>query len=172
MILLCMTNSVSSIVVLTHNDPTLPDKLNIFYSRFDRNNSTPAQHPYLDPHLSPPFMVKDAEVKRLLQGQNSRKAPGPDNVSPATLKVCADQLAPVLTHLFNVSLHQSKVPQCFKTSIIVPVPKKTHISRLNDYRPVALTSVITKVFERLVLQYLKSVTDTQLDMHQFCIPCK
>ena len=33
---------------------------------------------------------------------------------------------------------------------IVPVPKKVKITELNDYRPVALTSVTMKCFERLV----------------------
>ncbi|KAK3547970.1 hypothetical protein QTP70_001638 [Hemibagrus guttatus] len=56
---------------------------------------------------------------------------------------------------------------CFKTSAIVPVPKKTKITGLNDYRPVALTSVVMKSFERLVLSYLKDITDPLLDPLQF-----
>ncbi|KAI3375982.1 hypothetical protein L3Q82_016509 [Scortum barcoo] len=47
-----------------------------------------------------------------------------------------------------MSLLQSVVPTCFKETIIVPVPKKTKILSLNDYRPVALTSTIMKCFER------------------------
>ena len=38
---------------------------------------------------------------------------------------------------------------------------------LNDFRPVALTSVVMKVFERLVLTYLKSVTNSSVDPLQF-----
>ena len=49
----------------------------------------------------------------------------------------------------------------------MPVPKKPSIASLNDYRPVALTSVVMKVFERLVLRSLKAATDHQLDPHQF-----
>ena len=51
--------------------------------------------------------------------------------------------------------------------IIVPVPKNPSLASLNDYRPVALTSVVMKVFERLVLRSLKAATDHQLDPHQF-----
>ncbi|XP_061633141.1 uncharacterized protein LOC133479775 [Phyllopteryx taeniolatus] len=60
-----------------------------------------------------------------------------------------------------------KVPSCFKRSTIIPVPKKPAISGLNDYRPVALTSVVMKSFERLVLDHLKSVTGPLLDPLQF-----
>ena len=49
----------------------------------------------------------------------------------------------------------------------MPVPKKPSIASLNDYRPVALTSVVMNVFERLVLRSLKAATDHQLDPHQF-----
>src|SRR4029434_1310071 len=48
-----------------------------------------------------------------------------------------------------------------------PVPKKPKITCLNDYRPVALTSVVMKVFERLVLSYLKASTDHLMDPLQF-----
>jgi hypothetical protein len=37
---------------------------------------------------------------------------------------------------------------------MVPVPKKANITELNDYRPVALTSVIMKCFERLVKDHI------------------
>ena len=115
----------------------------------------------------PPFVIQERKVRILFRSQNPRKVSGPYNVSPATLRSCSDQLAPVFTALFNKSLEQCHVPRCFKTSTIVPVPKKPSIASLNDYRPVALTSVVMKVFERLVLRSLKAATDHQLDPHQF-----
>ncbi|KAK3513718.1 hypothetical protein QTP70_028756 [Hemibagrus guttatus] len=42
-----------------------------------------------------------------------------------------------------------QVPTCLKTTTIIPVPKKSPVSCLNDYRPVALTPIIMKCFERL-----------------------
>ena len=73
----------------------------------------------------------------------------------------------MFTNIFNASLDLCHVPVCFKSSIIIPVPKKAKITGLNDYRPVALTSVVMKVFERLVLVHLKSITDPLLDPLQF-----
>ncbi len=96
-----------------------------------------------------------------------RKAPGSDGVSPACLKTCADQLAPIFTQIFNRSLELCEVPSCFKRSTIIPVPKKPKITGLNDYRPVALTSVAMKSFERLFLAYLKASTGPLLDPLQF-----
>ena len=56
----------------------------------------------------------------------------------------------------NRSLSQSAVPTCFKLATIVPVTKKANITELNDYRPVVLTSVIMKCFERLVKDHITS----------------
>ncbi|KAK3572881.1 hypothetical protein QTP86_009528, partial [Hemibagrus guttatus] len=61
----------------------------------------------------------------------------------------------------------TEVPRCFKHSTIIPIPKKTKISRLNYYRPGALMSVVMESFERLVLAYLKDITGPLLDLHQF-----
>ncbi|KAI3362901.1 hypothetical protein L3Q82_011498, partial [Scortum barcoo] len=52
-------------------------------------------------------------------------------------------------------------------TIIVPVPKKTKILSLNDYRPVALTSTIMKCFERLVKSFITSSIPDSLDPLQF-----
>ncbi len=88
-------------------------------------------------------------------------------MSPACLKSCADQLAPIFTQIFNRSLELCEVPSCFKRSTIIPVPKKPKITGLNDYRPVALMSVVMKSFERLVLAYLKASTGPLLDPLHF-----
>ncbi|KAK3539529.1 hypothetical protein QTP70_009510 [Hemibagrus guttatus] len=132
--------------------------------------ASPTQlHTLATPHPPPltPLTIKEEEVNRLFKHLNTRKATGPDSVSPSLLKHCANQLSPVFTDIFNTSLETCHVPACFKTSAIVPVPKKTKITGLNDYRPVALTSVVMKSFERLVLSYLKDITDPLLDPLQF-----
>ena len=98
---------------------------------------------------------------------NVRKAAGPDEVTPRLLRACSSQLSSIFADIFNRSLSTCRVPNIFKKSIIIPVPKKSTISQLNDYRPVALTSVIMKAFERLVLQYIKSSLPPSLDPYQF-----
>ena len=50
---------------------------------------------------------------------------------------------------------------------IVTVPKKAKVTELNDYCPVALTSVIMKCFERLVNDHITSNIPDTLDPLQF-----
>ncbi|KAL0195769.1 hypothetical protein M9458_009341, partial [Cirrhinus mrigala] len=113
------------------------------------------------------FIISEHDVRRAFKRVNTRKAAGPDGISGRILRACADQLAPVFTEIFNLSLSQSVIPTCFKESIIVPVPKKPHPASLNDYRPVALTSVVMKCFERLVKDFIISSLPDTLDPLQF-----
>ncbi len=80
---------------------------------------------------------------------------------------CADQLAGVFTMILIQSLSQATVPLCLKSATIVPLQKKTVISSLNDYRPIALTPVIMKCFERLVRTHIISHLPPGFDPYQF-----
>jgi hypothetical protein len=50
-------------------------------------------------------------------------------------QAASSELAGVFKDIFNLSLSQSAIPNCFKMSTIVPVPKKAKVTELNDYRP-------------------------------------
>ncbi len=93
--------------------------------------------------------VSEDEVRRELKRVNVRKAARPDGITSHILRSCADQLAGLFTSIFNESLATSVVPTSFK-KIYHHVPKNSKPSCLNDYRPVDLTSIVMKVFERLV----------------------
>ncbi|KAK7913293.1 hypothetical protein WMY93_013504 [Mugilogobius chulae] len=86
---------------------------------------------------------------------------------PRLLKSCADELCGVMGHVFNMSLKLRVVPQLWKTSCVVPVPKTPHAKDLSSFRPVALTSHLMKTLERLVLGHLRSTVSSALDPLQF-----
>ncbi len=142
----------------------LADELNEFYCRFEKTPFSPPATP-LSP--TPALQIREDDVRQVFKKNKRREAPGPDGVSPACLKSCADQLAPIFTQIFNSSLELCEVPSCFKRSTIIPIPKRHKITGLNDHRPVALTSVAMKSFERLVLAYLKTSTGPLLYPLQF-----
>lgn len=63
------------------------------------------------------------------------------------------QLDGVYADLFNLSLSEAVVPRIFRSSIIISVLKRPDTTILNDFRPVALTSVSMKCREKLVLTH-------------------
>ncbi len=147
-------------------DTSLPDALNHFYSRFEMQNDTPAQKLPTPPN-DRALCLSPADVRKTLSRINPRKAAGPDNIPGRVLKDCAAQLTDVLTDIFNTSLSQAVVPTCLKSTTIIPVPKKSPVSCLNDYRRIALTPIMMKCFERLVMNNIKNSLPNTLDPLQF-----
>ncbi|KAI4891818.1 hypothetical protein NFI96_002199 [Prochilodus magdalenae] len=148
------------------NGASLSDELNHFYARFDRGNKVIFSKMDLPPGEQP-LTLSTKDVCHTLRRVSARKAAGPGEVPGRVLKACAEQLAVVFTDIFNLSLAQAVVPTVFKTATIVPVPKHSTASTLNDFRPVALTPIISKCFERLVSSHVKSCLPAALDLHQF-----
>eukprot|EP00061_Rhincodon_typus_P008959 g32037.t1 len=107
--------------------------------------------------------ITTLDITSIFLGVNPRKAIGPDGVPGRALRFCVNQLAEVLTDIFNLSLLQAKDHTYFKKSAINPVFKKTHPVCLNDNCAIALTSIIVKCFERLVMVHINSSLPTCLD---------
>ena len=119
------------------------------------------------PPLPSPLIITADQVRGQLKKLHPRKAAGPDGLCPRLLKACAAELGEPLEHIFNQSLRLGKVPTLWKTSCLIPVPKKPHPRELNDFRPVALTSHLMKTLERLVLGILRPQVRHALDPLQF-----
>uniref|UniRef100_A0A669E0D3 Reverse transcriptase domain-containing protein n=1 Tax=Oreochromis niloticus TaxID=8128 RepID=A0A669E0D3_ORENI len=162
-----LTNYKPCNTTLTEGNAELAEELNHFFARFEVKGPEAAAAKTSDSSSSPSLIVQEYEVRRTLRAVNPRKAAGPDGVTAKVLKECADQLAGVFTKIFNTSLSQSCIPPCLKSATIVPLPKRTNISSLNDYRPVALTPVIMKCFEKLVRRHIMSCLPPTLDSLQF-----
>uniref|UniRef100_A0A9J7ZV96 Reverse transcriptase domain-containing protein n=1 Tax=Cyprinus carpio carpio TaxID=630221 RepID=A0A9J7ZV96_CYPCA len=144
---------------------SLLNELNTFFARFEAQNSSTAQKTPPPPSDQVMMLTPDS-VRRSFSRINARKAPGPDNIPGRVLRDCAAELTDVFTDIFNISLSQAVVPTCFKATTIIPVPKKPSPSCFNDYRPVALTPILMKCFERLVMHHIKSAPPS-LDPFQF-----
>lgn len=91
-------------------------------------------------------------------------------MSPSCQRTGADHLASIFRQIFKRSLELCDVPSPLKSSTTFPVPKKPLIPGLNDYRPVALMTVVIKSFETLVLNHLKDITGLLLDALLFASP--
>ncbi len=89
----------------TVENQQLAENLNKFYCWFEKTPFTP-----------PALQISEDDVCQVFRKTREEKAPGPDRVTPACLKSCADQLAPIFTQIFNRSLELCEVPSCFKCS--------------------------------------------------------
>ncbi len=70
-------------------------------------------------------------------------------------------------HVFYQEVYRRRSSDKNNPSTIVPIPKKNKITCLNDWRPVALTPIFSKCFEKLVREHICSVLPASLDPLQF-----
>ena len=77
-------------------------------------------------------------------------APGDDTIVYSMLKNAPRTFLHQLTHLYTRSLQDGRLPSCWKTATIVPIPKKN-----NTYRPISLLPVLGKVMEKIILQRIR-----------------
>ena len=151
------------------HDESFANELNMFYSRFDDKDYRAQQQKLREQLLECEcsFIISEQDVISALKKLNSHKYSGPDNVSAKVLKECAEELGFIYQHIFQRTTEEHTIPSIWKVSIIVPVPKKSNPSVLNDYKPVALTLIAMKCLEKLVLHQIMVHTETKLDEYQF-----
>ena len=129
------------------------------YSRLDGNSNIPPQLPPYGPKMRA-IHVFQKEVLKCMLNLDVNKASGPDGIPAIVLKRCAAELSPILTRLYRLSLKTGKVPKSWKHANVQPVPKKGCRADPANYRPVAITSVICKIMERVLnnrlLAYLEA----------------
>jgi hypothetical protein len=107
------------------------------------------------------------EVYQALQNLDPSKAHGPDGFPSRILKECAFQVAPSLHHLFTKSLRLSQVPAEWKLANIVPLHKKGQKDHVENYRPISLLSIISKVLERCVLNHVSYHIQSNINSAQY-----
>ena len=110
--------------------------------------------------------VSVSEVLDLLRGQPNDKATGMDGLSGESLKFADPLLAVLLSICFTCMFKHCYLPSSMLDSVIVPLVKNRNgnLSDKNNYRPIALSSTISKVFENVILYRLEEylwTTDNQ-----------
>ena len=108
-------------------------------------------------------------IRNVLSKLQDSNSTGPDGIPSVFLKRCALSISYPLSLLFQKSLKSMNVPSYWKSAHVMPLFKSgVHSDPLN-YRPISLTSVCCKTFERIVVSKLTAYLEDNrlLSPHQF-----
>lgn len=95
--------------------------------------------------------IHSSEVHRQIRLLKRGKASGPDNISPILIKNLSHLGIEFLTQIFNSCLAIGYYPYQWKLSCTVAVHKSgKDPNDRNSYRPIALLSNYSKIFERII----------------------
>jgi exonuclease III len=85
------------------------------------------------------------------------KAVGIDNISAEHVKYGGDLLWRFLVTLFNECIRHGYVPHTFCEGIICPIQKKVNAcKKFDDYRPITLVTIFSKLFEMCLYDMFKN----------------
>ena len=162
-------NSVYSALNISPNT-SVPNAINEFFASVS-GDLEPLRAEFLaklTDDYSSQFIIEVAEVETRLSNINIYKAPGPDHLPSWILRDFAPLIAEPLAAIFNTSIRQGKVPDIWKSAVVIPAPK-IHPPRSisSDFRPISLLSVLAKVLESFVANWLHDLLDPVLDPNQF-----
>ncbi|XP_038120658.1 uncharacterized protein LOC119770244 [Culex quinquefasciatus] len=109
----------------------------------------------LRPPIGPHPVVTSESIRRACASLKGSTSCGPDVIPAFVLKKCCDALAEPLSQLFNISLATGVFPCCWKKSYVFPVHKKGPKRDVRNYRGIAALCAVSKLFEVIVLDFIK-----------------
>ena len=107
----------------------------------------------------PPIKFSTLKVSKTLPQLKTSKSKGLDGIPAIVLKSCAQELAPVLSNLFQLSYSVSLFPSSWKFAHVFPISKQRNKSDPSIYRPIAITSLISKTMETSITKQLLAFLD-------------
>jgi hypothetical protein len=128
----------------------------LFFERLLTSNITNSQ-----------VYVKVHDVCDAINKQKLGKAIGPDGIAMEALLFGGDKLVVHICFLFNMFLKFGFLPKNFMSSVIVPLVKckSGDLTDVNNYRAIAISSALSKVFEHIIASNIFTVAES--DRFQF-----
>ena len=100
--------------------------------------------------------ISPKEVQLIINKLKNKTSCGFDEFPPVLIKHCTDLLVMPLTYLINQSFTEASFPTVLKETIIKPIPKSKATQDVHQFRPIALLSTFSKIFESAMCKQLTS----------------
>lgn len=140
--------------------------LDIFAAKHRAHGPGPPTQWVFSASASPPSPFTMAELQEALTRQRHSGAGGIDGVPAQVIPYFTQNVLTALLALANRCLAEGTVPASWLCGEVVPVPKEGKDHKVPEgYRPVTLTSVLSRVVERLFVR--RMMASLSFDPHQY-----
>jgi len=154
----------------TITDPfEIATEFNEFFASIPINiteNILPSDVPPVLPNSNdvPIFKFEDnpltrSEITDAIKSLKIKKTPDMFGISTFFISKFPLTLSTPLLHVFNLSLMQGIVPQQLKVAKVIPIFKSGEVDCTDNYRPISLLPIFSKILERIVCNRLSTFLD-------------
>jgi hypothetical protein len=143
----------------------IADKFNTYFTNIGPSLSQQIPPSGIDPisqmHANPNtpsifFAPASAEEITNIVHKLKNASPGYDHINARILKHILATIIHPLTHIINLSLTHGEVPDEIKIAKVVPIFKANDPTQINNYRPISVLPIFSKIFEKVVSSRLET----------------
>ena len=135
---------------LCPSDREKADALNVHFSRCFNYDVPPLLPMHINVDCDNNFICTPEQIATIIMSWNSKTSCGLDSIPITLLKPVASFISVPLATLFNKSITSCVIPAEWKIASIVPIPKNKNYTNVDNYRPISLLSITSKVLEKFV----------------------
>ena len=108
-------------------------------------------------------LITRCEVDKWLSTLKTKKATGNDGISASLLRPVSPAIIDALCEIVNISVSTGKFPQAWKMAVVKPLHKGAAANVVNNYRPISILCVASKLLESHVRNCLfKYISDKDI----------
>ena len=137
-----------------------PSKAEIFNTYF-ASICTPLDNGDEVPHLPlktslnlSSISISYDKILNIIRTLDPNKSSGWDKLSPRMIKMCDTSIVVPLQIIFETCLRDGIFPEKWKMSNVCPVHKKKSKNLKENYRPISLLPILSKIFEKILFDSL------------------
>ena len=104
-------------------------------------------------------------IKKIISSLKQSKSCGVDDIDTYVIKLASDELTPVITHIVNLSIANGVFPHQWKMAKVIPLHKKNENMYPQNYRPVSLLCICSKILERAIFSQIVDYMESNNLIH-------
>lgn len=145
-----------SLVNVNKNPEMVANFMNTYFSKIgtDTIHNTAQSHESItEENITSNMYMRNItvkEIEKIIKGLKEKSAPGWDEIDNTLIKKLGPLVSKPLCHIFNLCIRHGIFPNHFKKSMICPIYKKGNHQLVENYRPISLLPIFSKVLEKCV----------------------
>ena len=106
------------------------------------------------------------EINKIISNLDCNKSSGPSIIPTKLLKMTSHLLCRPISCIINSSFTNGVFPDAIKIANVLPIHKKGSTLDVNNYRPISLLSIFSKIFEKAMYQRLNNFLEINEIIYQ------
>ena len=166
------TNKLTSTFVSNDKEISSPNEVANHFCKYftniginlakDISNSTVSHRSYLSGNYVNSMSLElttEEEIVEIINSLRSGTAAGYDNIPISALKNSVSLISEPIAHIINLSISSGIVPDLMKIARVIPLFKSGDHRYFQNYRPVSVLPIFSKLLERVVFKRITNYID-------------